>query len=99
MGGGAGAGAAAFNTSKAVTRAYVDGLTQVDTAVRAAESPTVKATNTSTLEATAVGASAAGTGSGLALSVGAAVAGNKTPSPMSTTRKLLSSGTARRWRA
>ena len=28
----AGAGAAAFNTSKAVTRAYVDGLTQVDTA-------------------------------------------------------------------
>lgn len=74
----AGAGAAAFNTSKAVTRAYVDGLTQVDTAVRAAESLTVKATNTSTLEATAVGASAAGTGSGLALSVGAAVAGNKT---------------------
>ena len=72
------AGAAAFNTSKAVTRAYVDGLTQVDTAVRAAESLTVKATNTSTLEATAVGASAAGTGSGLALSVGAAVAGNKT---------------------
>ena len=72
----AGAGAAAFNTSKAVTRAYVDGLTQVDTAC-AAET-TVKATNTSTLEATAVGASAAGTGSGLALSVGAAVAGNKT---------------------
>ena len=56
----------------------MDGLTQVDTAVRAAESLTVKATNTSTLEATAVGASAAGTGSGLALSVGAAVAGNKT---------------------
>ena len=55
----AGAGAAAFNTSKAVTRACVDGLTQVDTAVRAAESLTVKATNTSTLEATAVGASAA----------------------------------------
>ena len=74
----AGAGAAAFNTSKAVTRACVDGLTQVDAAVRAAESLTVKATNTSTLEATAVGASAAGTGSGLALSVGAAVAGNKT---------------------
>ena len=56
----------------------MDGLTQVDAAVRAAESLTVKATNTSTLEATAVGASAAGTGSGLALSVGAAVAGNKT---------------------
>ena len=31
----AGAGAAAFNTSKAVTRACVDGLTQVDAAVRA----------------------------------------------------------------
>ena len=34
----AGAGAAAFNTSKAVTRACVDGLTQVDAAVRGRES-------------------------------------------------------------
>ena len=74
----AGAGAAAFNTSKAVTRACVDGLTQVDAAVRAAESLTVKATNTSTLEATAVGASAAARVPAWPLSVGAAVAGNKT---------------------
>lgn len=73
----AGAGASATNVSQAVTRAYVEGLTQQQAASRAAASLRIAAHNTSTLNATALGASLAGSSQGLALSVGVALASNQ----------------------
>ncbi|RIQ72582.1 DUF4347 domain-containing protein, partial [Bordetella avium] len=90
----AGAGASAFNTSRAQTQAYVDDVKQIDPNVRAAASLAVRATNSSVLQATAIGASAAGTGSNLALSVGAALARNKSLGDVraSVDNSILSSG-------
>ncbi|PTN51833.1 hypothetical protein DAI43_07695, partial [Achromobacter xylosoxidans] len=73
----AAAGSSAYNTSRAVTRAEVNGLTQIGPNVRGAASLNIKASNKSTLKATAAGASLAGTSQGLALSVGVALASNK----------------------